>query len=112
MIDYIIIGIIYAIFTVIVILTIRYLQNKTITKAEFCTIWAIMSLALGVYGFFRYALFLGPPALVAGLIAIYHGFKETEMNTLFKVLAVIGLFLGFLETLFSVLGLLGVLPQA
>ncbi|MHA1425895.1 MAG: hypothetical protein ACTSQI_07890 [Candidatus Helarchaeota archaeon] len=112
LIDYTIIGIIYIVLIGAAILTIRSLRNKTMTKAEFSAVWAVLSIGVGVYGFFRYAIFLGPPALIFGGIGIYYGFKEAELGTLYKILAIIGLLLGAWETGFSIAGLLGLLPPA
>jgi hypothetical protein len=70
---------------------------------------AIVSLALGIFGFFYLALWVGPPAIVCGVAAFYRWYKYKELTDAFKIMALIGTILGLYEAVFAILGLAGVI---
>lgn len=72
---------------------------------------AILCFGLGVFGFFHFGIFVGPPAVVLAVLALYTTTKEEELELLYRVLAFIGLALGTFETIFGILELAGMFPQ-
>ncbi|MHA1650600.1 MAG: hypothetical protein ACTSYB_10445 [Candidatus Helarchaeota archaeon] len=74
------------------------------------SIFAVLSLGLGIFGFFMFALFVGPPAIILGILAFYKSEKAPSIETIFKNFAIIGIGLGLLEVIFVLLTLIGVIP--
>ena len=107
--DYIIIIVIYTILAATNIILLRARWKKEITKEESRVIWGIISFCLGVYGFFHLAIWVGPPAIVAAIIALYTPPGEKVIESPYRILAFLGLALGVLETIFAVLGFAGII---
>ncbi|MFX1293717.1 MAG: hypothetical protein ACFFD2_02485 [Promethearchaeota archaeon] len=78
-------------------------------SVEIGSLLAIISLGTGIFGFFYLAIFMGPPAIICGTIALYIGFKEKEIDSIFKFLAIFGIVLGIAEVVLATFGLLGLI---
>ena len=108
---YIILGITCAVCAVTIILSIYYYRNKTLTKAEFSSLWAGISFGLSIYGIFLFSIFLGVLSIILGAVAVYYGLKDREVHIVLKILAFIGIYLGALELGFGIAGMMGLIPS-
>ena len=76
---------------------------------EIRSLFAIVSLGLAVVGIFIAAIFLGPPAIALGILALYKSEVEAPIDNSFKICAFLGLGIGVLETILGILLLVGVI---
>jgi hypothetical protein len=70
--------------------------------------FAILSFITGIVGIFYLGLFLGAAALLFGILVLRRKIKDKILTSQFEIIAFIGLFLGILEILISILGLAGI----
>jgi hypothetical protein len=95
----------------ITLYTLFSLRNESLTKPEFVIIWSITSIVVGGIGFFlTAAIILGTIAAVYGGTAFYFAIKEKEVDSIYKIVALLGLFVGVIDVIVATLGLLGWLP--
>jgi hypothetical protein len=71
-------------------------------------LFAILSFITGIVGIFYIGLFLGAAALLFGLLVLRRKIEDKILTSQFEIIAFIGLFLGILEILISILGLAGI----
>jgi len=69
----------------------------------------IASLITSTIGFFIFALFLGPPAIICSLFVLLTPSGELKLEKRFKLMALAGLYLGIWEAITGILVVAGVL---
>ncbi len=70
----------------------------------------IASLITSTIGFVIAALFLGPPAIICSLIVLLAPSGELKLERRFKIMALVGLYLGIWEVITGILVVAGVMP--
>jgi hypothetical protein len=69
---------------------------------------AIASLILGIIGILIIGLFVGPAAIVCGIIVLIGISEKKTLETAYKICAIIGTILGCYEILFGILRITGI----
>ena len=70
----------------------------------------IASLITSTIGFIILALFLGSAAVVCSFLVLLVSSGELKLELRFKIMALVGLYLGILDVIVGILAVAGVLP--
>ena len=69
---------------------------------------AVLSVILGLIGVFYFGIFLGPPALILGIVALSRHLEDLVLEPRYKLLAGVGIVLGIAELVIAIIGLAGI----
>ena len=82
----------------------------TLVSVENRSILAIVSFSLGMVGFWILGLYVGPAAIICAIIALWIRTADEQIETIYIILAFIGLILGVYEIIFGILDIFNLLP--